>query len=517
MTDGFKKLLKTLLVFAVIAGVGWYLKSSDTGKKLRPKGSSEVVGSDVFSGGTEAPGRLNRPLRVWINTWNGFAGGPYFNNGFKASTNSNFYKNYQLQVEFIKNDDFDAGIAAFRKGAVDVGYCTADSFPVYSAGLKNDEPVIVFQSDWSRGGDAIVVAPGIKTVADLKGKEIACAIGSPSQTLLLWMLSANNMSMADIELVKTKDGLDSASAFKGKKVPAAVVWSPDDQDCMAAVPGSTVLISTKMASRIIADCFYVKKSFLEAHPDDVKAFVEGWLKGNAAVNTSAAAKQKAAVIMATGFNVEEGFCTSGITNARLCTFGDNQNFFGLNKAYAGITGQRLYESMAVVYQKIKLADDNVPAWRSISDASVLRSITSLSSSADLAEGEKQFAKLDEVAEEKLETISTNRVTINFDSGSSQLSDVAKYMIDDKFGSMIQGFADARVRIEGNTDNIGGDNVNIPLSAARAKAVASYLSAKYKLDSDRFVIRGNGSTNPVDSNDTDEGRAANRRTDFELVK
>jgi NitT/TauT family transport system substrate-binding protein len=86
-----------------------------------------------------------------------------------------------------------------------------------------------------------------------------------------------------------------------------------------------------------------------------------------------------------------------------------------------------------------------------------------------------------------------------------------------FGDYVKTFASARIRIEGNTDSVGGDTVNIPLSKARAKSVANYIIEAYKVDPDRLIIVGNGSSKSVASNDTEEGKAKNRRTDFEIVE
>ena len=86
----------------------------------------------------------------------------------------------------------------------------------------------------------------------------------------------------------------------------------------------------------------------------------------------------------------------------------------------------------------------------------------------------------------------------------------------KFGDIAKAFSNARIRIEGNTDSVGSDTVNKPLSQKRAKAVAEFLAQEYKFDPNRFVVVGNGSTKPVADNSTDTGRSKNRRTDFELI-
>ena len=77
------------------------------------------------------------------------------------------------------------------------------------------------------------------------------------------------------------------------------------------------------------------------------------------------------------------------------------------------------------------------------------------------------------------------------------------------------FGSAYMRIAGNTDNVGSREANVRLSRARADAVARFLVSK-GFDRNKFDVVGNGPDKPIASNDTDEGRAKNRRTDFEVI-
>ncbi len=70
-------------------------------------------------------------------------------------------------------------------------------------------------------------------------------------------------------------------------------------------------------------------------------------------------------------------------------------------------------------------------------------------------------------------------------------------------------ASARVRIAGHTDGVGDPEENQRLSEARAEAVRDYL-VSHGIDASRVEAVGYGDTQPVASNDTDEGRAQNRR-------
>lgn len=73
----------------------------------------------------------------------------------------------------------------------------------------------------------------------------------------------------------------------------------------------------------------------------------------------------------------------------------------------------------------------------------------------------------------------------------------------------------RLLIEGHTDSTGNPAANLDLSRRRAEAVKSVLVAQFKIDAARLTTNGLGATRPIDSNDTPQGRAQNRRV--ELVK
>jgi outer membrane protein OmpA-like peptidoglycan-associated protein len=73
--------------------------------------------------------------------------------------------------------------------------------------------------------------------------------------------------------------------------------------------------------------------------------------------------------------------------------------------------------------------------------------------------------------------------------------------------------DWKLTVEGHTDNIGGDAYNLDLSKRRAAAVKDALVTRYHLAADRLSTNGFGSSRPVETNDTLEGRARNRRVEL----
>ena len=82
------------------------------------------------------------------------------------------------------------------------------------------------------------------------------------------------------------------------------------------------------------------------------------MTGAAEINSNAGNKKKAAKILADAFDgFDEAMTLNAINNVRLCTHGDNQNFFGLNKSYKNVTGESLYNKMTNVYRGLGFAGD----------------------------------------------------------------------------------------------------------------------------------------------------------------
>jgi NitT/TauT family transport system substrate-binding protein len=502
---------KIIVVAVILGGIYFglkYLSASNVMDLIAPQKKGAESRSTV-------KGKTDDVIKVGVVTWGGYAGGQYFNGGFKASKESRYYKEYGILVEFKVMDDFAASRAAWKADELNVQWITADAFPTEVNSFKEYDPKIIFQADWSRGGDAIVVRPGINSVQELKGMKIAVAFGTPSHTFILWMLEAGNLTVGDVELVEVPSATDAAAMFKAGRVDAAAVWSPDDRECLKSVNGAKVLKSTREATNIIADVFYAKAAYIEKNQEKIKALVEGWLRGAAEINSSASAKQEAAKILSVGLGTDEEFCLNAINNTRLCTYGDNLNFFGINTDFKGVTGEGLYSKMSESYAKVGLVQGMTPAWRLVTMPQILRSIT-LSGPENAAEKGFEFEKAT-IEQSTAAAFATKEITINFEVGSAELNQTTQYIVDQEVAKTLLAFAKVRVRVEGNTDNTGNRNANISLSKRRAQAVVDHLVEAYKFDPNRFIVVGNGPDKPVADNTTAGGKSKNRRTDIELLE
>jgi peptidoglycan-binding protein ArfA len=104
-----------------------------------------------------------------------------------------------------------------------------------------------------------------------------------------------------------------------------------------------------------------------------------------------------------------------------------------------------------------------------------------------------------------------RTPITYQHAESSLTSSAKTELT-AIANAIKACPDARVTVIGHTDNTGSDAVNIPLSDNRARSVADYLVSQ-GVPAGSVSSRGEGSSAPVASNDTADGRAQNRRTEI----
>ncbi len=86
----------------------------------------------------------------------------------------------------------------------------------------------------------------------------------------------------------------------------------------------------------------------------------------------------------------------------------------------------------------------------------------------------------------------------------------------KLARLLDDNKEIRIEVSGHSDNMGSANLNKRLSRSRAESVRNYLRES-GIDESRMVFEGYGFDKPIESNDTSEGRAANRRVEIEVIE
>ena len=134
--------------------------------------------------------------------------------------------------------------------------------------------------------------------------------------------------------------------------------------------------------------------------------------------------------------------------------------------------------------------------------------------------DKQAKKIEEEVEDVKVVRVEEGIDVTFDSGilfgfdKSDLNANAKENIA-RLGRILNEYPDTRLTIQGHTDDKGDDNYNRQLSAKRADAVRDYLIAN-GVKGGRLNTTAYGETAPIASNDTEAGRAQNRRVEVVIV-
>lgn len=512
------KVLGGLVIAGILFGLGYFIYPKTGLDK-----PSQTVSKNWFIG-------KSADLVINLNTWAGFAPIVWYNMGKDATENCRIYKDFNLKLQINQMDNRTLCIESLLSGDADAIYTTTDISGAEmgeKGALAKAGVVQFFKVDDSRGADVIVGTRSYKSVSDLKKTtKVACYFPSASSTLFINWLDAGGKTIKDVDVVYVENSIKAAELFKGGEVDLAVVYSPDDIDCLNAIEGSRVITSTKYATSIIMDGMIAKKSVLEDKAEEFDKLTRAWLSANADMQDPNNRKL-AAEAFSKAFGFDLALVQDGVDKVRFSTYGDNKAFFGLDPNYTGVKGDDLYTRMSRIYSKTEsekggfYANNPIP-WVKASYSGVIERITDMNTGNQVAESEMKFTP--STAEDLAKpSIATRMVSITFATNEYLLNNDAKTLIDREIGPIAKGWKGAKIRIEGNTDNEGKYQFNKDLSYARAKSVMNYLIDTYGFDVNKFEIIGNGPDKPANgskdiksANATQSQRDANRRTDFGLI-
>ena len=121
----------------------------------------------------------------------------------------------------------------------------------------------------------------------------------------------------------------------------------------------------------------------------------------------------------------------------------------------------------------------------------------------------------EVTEAVQKSLNAYAKTILFDTGKSSIKEQSAEVLQNIIG-ILNEYPNAKFKIEGHTDSVGSEALNMKLSKERASSVMNYLISN-GVASSRLSHEGFGESRPIDSNKTRAGRANNRRVEINLVK
>lgn len=204
---------------------------------------------------------------ILTNTWVGI--GPLY-----LAQEKGFYEEEGLKVNVVINEDVAARKAALTSGRVESILDTVDSVVLERA--ENVPAVVALTGAESRGADGILVKNTIKSVSDLKGKEVFVQRNFVSENFLRYMLKQAGVGQNEVSLIDTEAGA-AGTAFVAGKADVAVTYEPWLSKAKERKDGS-ILVSSADAPGILVDAFSVNESYLKNHPAEVKKFIRAWFK-----------------------------------------------------------------------------------------------------------------------------------------------------------------------------------------------------------------------------------------------
>ena len=481
-------------------------------------------------------GSASNPLKISFLSFHGYAPGLIANGGAMDTMSGSINERNGVNVKFNMQDDFPDLTTIWESGSGNCTVRTSDFWAQIQPNLRNtnhDGKVVMLMSN-TRGGEAIIARdPNIRSVEDLAGKTIALLQYTPSHGLLIDAIESSSLSAKRKQSVKyvfinAEEGTAGVrAAYESGKVDAAVLWDPDLS--LAQRQGGHVVYSTKTATNLIYDVMICDQRTLndKAGRAAVQNLVKGWMEATLIAERDL--DQAASVIVKNEkmfelLDQKEGrpFLKSLFANVDMTGLEDNARILGL----AGGTNhyERVYKQFDGIYRTAgALANPRSPVInpQDSIDYSFIKNLLAENQKVEQAAAVPQetFSKQGmEVAVTKPTAI-TKPVAIRFESGASELTQRAKKQIDEQMVPFIENNGTAYIEISGNTDSVGSDAVNRPLSQRRASVVVDYLVKQWDFPMARFRVSGNGSSRPIcnegnpgaDGLSLEECRAENRTT------
>lgn len=483
-------------------------------------------------------------VRFALNVWAGWAPIIHANEGFEAGKIWKTPDGKNFKVQLILADDPVNMRDAYAAGDFHIGWATVDMLPLLMEGFVDPSgeprdsrvmPRVFQQIDWSNGGDGIVVRDNIKTVADLRGKEIVLAQNSPSQYFALQMLVSGGLQPNDVKFRYTNDAFEAAAAFNSdSSIAACVSWAPDIYT-LSEQDGNRMLVNTQTANKLIADVWYARADFAKDHPDLIEGIVRGIFDSIEGLKDQAE-QQKVSEWMSQGYAIPKDECLAMLGDAHWTNFAENRDFF-LNQnnpaRFESVWNQAYY-----VYRRIRSIQHQPVSFDKVVDFSVLQKLAkeekyaSQTNEYRVAFTPKSTGEITAEAEEVL----TNTVIIHFapnrhdlmhkvtrvrEDGTEveELYDPNVEFVLDEIARLVSQFGAARVIIEGHTDAsmkslLPDDSLVKELSRNRANSVKEALVENFDLDPNQFNAEGVGWDEPADPNDP-LNHAKNRRVEIRV--
>ena len=205
-------------------------------------------------------------IKIGVQPWLGY--GPLW-----IAEQKGFFEDNGVDVELI-NFTWDQDVAAaLASGNIQVISAATNTVIL---NMNNGVDLKGFMiMDGSTTADAVLAGNSITSVTELKGKKVAYELGSTSDLLLNYALSANGLTIADVEAVPLA-AADAGLALIAGRVDVAVTYEPYISAALAQGPEFKVLYTAGEKPGLISDVLASETSFIAANADALVGIIKAW-------------------------------------------------------------------------------------------------------------------------------------------------------------------------------------------------------------------------------------------------
>lgn len=558
------------LIFNKAAGKSQVVGTIDL--PTAPPNAKETVPS--LANPSEEPAGVTGPqMRMLVWAWNAQMGLMYANGGKEPAKGSLMEKN-GVNLRLERQDDVSQMQASLVKFATEYSKnpsttdgaqavaIMGDGAAAFLAGVNPQlekigpeyRAEIVASQGFSYGEDAFMGLPEWRANPQkAKGSLIAAYLRDGDWNIVVKWAGDNAIAVNPdettwdaeaVNFVNPTDYIDAANKYiagycedravvvsgvkTGEKkrvcVNGVATWTPGDVLVAENKGGLVKIASTKEYASQMPNVVIVIRKWAEDNRKTMLGFIKAVTDGSDQVKCYSSALEYAGKVSATVYGEKDGSYWvkyyKGITEpdkqglmielggSKVNNLADNLTLFGLANGSTN-TLKIVYNTFGGIVSK--LYPSSVPTFPhadSVINVSYLRELMNTAPAGKIASADVQTYSSSYAISQK---VSEKGWSIEFLSGKATLTPKAMKTLD-SIATQAVVASGLRIELTGHTDNVGDPAMNQTLSEARANAVKAWLQSNYgaSFPNSRVTVSGKGDTNPIASNETEAGKAKNRR-------